>query len=57
MGIRIIEIKDDYLKKDEREFLFKVSTTEQILHYQDLMISKKAILEYTKKKQNILLIC
>ncbi|MFA6023557.1 MAG: hypothetical protein WC781_05705 [Candidatus Pacearchaeota archaeon] len=48
MSIRLIEIKSEYLKEDEREFLFKVSATEQILHYPDLMISEEQVREYLK---------
>lgn len=49
MGIRLIEVKNENLKPDEREFLFKISTTEHILHYEELMIGEKQLKEYFKK--------
>jgi len=48
MSIRLIETKSEYLKKDEREFLFKVSATEHILHYEELMLDDERLKEYLK---------
>jgi len=49
MGIRLIEVKSEFLKKDEREFFFKISATEHILHYEELSLEEEKLKEYIKE--------
>ena len=49
MGVRLIEVMSAYLKEDEREFLFKVSATEHILHYEELMLDEEELKKYIKE--------
>lgn len=47
MGIKLIETKED--RKDGFGFLFEISTTCHILHYEELMIGEEELKEYLKK--------
>jgi len=49
MGTRLIEVKDSALRENEREFLFKISATEHILHYEELMLDDEKVKEYIKE--------
>ena len=50
MGIGLIKIDTEkMLKSDEQEFIFKISTTEHILHYEELLIGEEELKEYLKK--------
>ena len=46
MGIRKIEVKGEYLKDDEREFLFVVKATARVLHYDEFMVADEAVARY-----------
>lgn len=46
MGVRIIELKTD--DKEKREFIFKISATEHILHYEELSFNVEEVKEYVK---------
>ena len=48
MGIRLVETKET--RKDGYGFLFKISTTDQILDYEGLMLDKDRVKEYFKEK-------
>ncbi|MHA1755900.1 MAG: hypothetical protein ACTSVV_03955 [Promethearchaeota archaeon] len=45
----MIEVKDSYLKPDEQKFIIKESTSETILHWQDLWIDEEKLKEYLKE--------
>lgn len=50
MGIRLIKIDGEgMLKPDEQKFIFKISATEHILHYEELLIGDEKLKEYLKK--------
>lgn len=45
MGIRLLELKGD---SEMLEFLLKISATEQILHWNELLLNKEKVKEYIK---------
>jgi len=50
MSIRLIEVKqDNHHRENEREFLFKISTTEHVLHWEELLLDEDKIKKYLKQ--------